>query len=63
MYLKARIIPWKIGLFRFFLQLYYSQAVTEEEYPDDVYPTNCFGTFYVISRNIRDRLYKVRRIR
>ena len=41
---------------------HYFQAVTEDEYPDDVYPTNCFGTFYVISGDIRDRLYKVTRI-
>ena len=36
-----------------------AQAVTEEEHPDSVYPTNCFGTFYVISSAVRDKLYKV----
>eukprot|EP00090_Calanus_glacialis_P020735 TRINITY_DN31994_c0_g1_i1.p1 TRINITY_DN31994_c0_g1~~TRINITY_DN31994_c0_g1_i1.p1 ORF type:complete len:369 (-),score=57.10 TRINITY_DN31994_c0_g1_i1:168-1181(-) len=33
-------------------------AVTKEEYPDDVYPTNCFGTFYVMSSSVRDRIYQ-----
>ena len=32
--------------------------MTEEEFPDSVYPTNCFGTFYLISAGVRDRLYR-----
>ena len=33
--------------------------MSEIEYPEDEYPTNCYGTFYLLSSNVRDRLYQV----
>jgi len=32
--------------------------VSESEYPEEEYPTNCYGTFYLLSSNVRDRLYQ-----
>ena len=37
----------------------YLKEVSEIEYPDNEYPTNCYGTFYILSSNVRDRLYQV----
>ena len=55
-----------MGKFIIYLRLIfylYDQAVTKEEYPDDVYPTNCFGTFYVMSSSVRDKIYQVQQVK
>ena len=33
--------------------------VTYEEYPEEMYPTNCHGTFYLFSANVRNKLLQV----
>ena len=55
-----------MGKFIIYLRLIfylYDQAVNKEEYPDDVYPTNCFGTFYVMSSSVRDKIYQVQQMK
>ena len=37
----------------------YRKEVSENEYAEEEYPTNCYGTFYILSSNVRDRLYQV----
>ena len=33
--------------------------VTYEEYPEEMYPTNCHGTFYLFSAPVRNKLLQV----
>ena len=33
--------------------------VTYEEYPEEMYPTNCHGTFYLFSAPVRNMLLQV----
>ena len=36
-----------------------TKEVSKSEYAEEEYPTNCYGTFFILSGNVRDRLYQV----
>ena len=39
--------------------IYTDQAISREEYPDDFYPINCEGQFYMFPPKVAEKLLEV----